>query len=106
VPRIVPSPKVDAPQAVAAEGDSPAEQVAKRQAARLLDELLARLDQDKRAVLVLVDVEQCSVPQAAEALEINLNTAYWRLRQGRIEFQRALTRLNGKSGVRSGGRPQ
>ena len=104
--RIVPWSKVDAPQAIAAEGDSPAEQVAKRQAARLLDQLLAKLDEDKRAVLVLVDVEQCSVPQAAEALEINLNTAYWRLRQGRIEFQRALTRLKGKNGVRSGGSAQ
>lgn len=102
--RIVPWSKLDAPQAIAADGDSPAELVAKRQAARLLDNLLAKLDEDKRAVLVLVDVEQFSVPQAAEALEINLNTAYWRLRQGRIAFQRALTRMRGAEHAKTGGR--
>ena len=48
----------------------------------MLDRLLDSLDEDKRAIIVLVDVEQLSVPQAAESLEVNLNTAYWRLRTG------------------------
>ena len=101
--RIVPWSKLDAPQSIAAEDDSPAEVVAKRQAARLLDQLLAKLDDDKRAVLVLVDVEQFSVPQAAQTLEINLNTAYWRLRQGRIAFERAVSRMRGTVRVQTGG---
>jgi RNA polymerase sigma-70 factor (ECF subfamily) len=103
--RIVPWSKLDAPQSVAADTDSPAEVVAKRHAARLLDELLGRLDEDKRAVLVLVDVEQLSVPEAAAALDINLNTAYWRLRQARIAFQRALARTRG-SARPTGGSPR
>jgi RNA polymerase sigma-70 factor (ECF subfamily) len=59
----------------------------------MLDRLLEALDDDKRALIVLVDVEQLSVPQAAEALGINLNTAYWRLRTARKRIERALARL-------------
>jgi len=38
-------------------------------------------------------VEQMTVPEAASALEINVNTAYWRLRKARIAFRRALAKL-------------
>jgi RNA polymerase sigma-70 factor (ECF subfamily) len=80
--------------------------VAKRQAVALLDKLLEEISPDKRAVLVLVDVEQCSVPDAAEVLNINLNTAYWRLRQARANFQRALSRVRASEQRRSGGEAQ
>src|SRR5206468_3625388 len=43
----------------------PAELVARREAVALLDRLLDSLDEEKRAIIVLVDVEQMSVPQAA-----------------------------------------
>lgn len=83
--------------------EAPADVVAKRQAAQLLDRLLTELAPEKRAVLVLVDVEQCSVPEAAEALAINLNTAYWRLRQARAGFERALARVRASERRTSGG---
>jgi len=74
-------------------GDEPDEVLAKREACALLERVLATLDDRKRAVLVMVDIEGFTVPEAAEALGVNVNTAYWRLRTGRAEFDRALARL-------------
>jgi len=62
-------------------------------AARLLDRLLEYLDQDKRAVFVLAEVEQMSAPEIAEALGVNVNTVYSRLRAARSAFERAVARL-------------
>jgi RNA polymerase sigma-70 factor (ECF subfamily) len=71
----------------------PADVLARREAVALLDRLLDALDDDKRAIVVLVDVEQMPVRQAAEALDVNLNTAYWRLRAARRELRAALSRM-------------
>jgi RNA polymerase sigma-70 factor (ECF subfamily) len=83
----------DVLHAIPSEAAGPAELVAKREAAALLSRGLDELDDKKRAVLVLVDIEQLSVPQAADALGLNLNTAYARLRAARVELARALKRL-------------
>lgn len=64
------------------------------EATRLLLSLLDQLDDDKRALFVLVEIEQKSVPVAAEALGIKLNTAYSRLRLARQRFEAALARHN------------
>jgi len=74
------------------EGEGPLELVARRQARELLHRLLEQLDDDKRAMLVSVDLEQLSVPEAAEALGLNLNTAYSRLRAARAAFNEAVAR--------------
>lgn len=79
--------------AIPSDAAGPAELVAKREAAALLRRALDCMDDKKRAIFVLVDIEQLSVPEAAGALNLNLNTAYARLRSARIEFQRALRRL-------------
>jgi RNA polymerase sigma-70 factor (ECF subfamily) len=59
-----------------------------RQAQRLLDSL----DDDKREVLVLAEIEELSVPEIAEVLGLKLNTAYSRLRLARRAFDAALAR--------------
>jgi len=79
--------------ALPSDAAGPAELVAKREAARLLSRALDALDDNKRAIFVLVDIEQLTVPEAADALGVNLNTAYARLRAARVEFPRALKRL-------------
>jgi RNA polymerase sigma-70 factor (ECF subfamily) len=61
-----------------------------REASRLLHVALSQLDDKERQMLVLVDLEEGSVVEAAEALGINLNTAYSRLRRGRQSFEKAL----------------
>jgi RNA polymerase sigma-70 factor (ECF subfamily) len=76
--------------------DGPAEILAQREAAAVFERALAALDESKRAVFLLVDVEQLAVPEAARVLGINLNTAYWRLRKARLAFRRALHRIRAK----------
>lgn len=59
---------------------------------QLLQTLLAELDEPKREVFALVELEELTVPEVAEALEIPLNTAYSRLRAARQAFEAALAR--------------
>jgi len=80
-------------QQAASPADGPAEILAQREAVAIFECALAKIDQDKRAVFLMIDVEQMTVPEAASALGINLNTAYWRLRKARLAFRRALARL-------------
>ena len=68
----------------------PHELVERAEAGRLLVELVATLDPDKRDVFVLVEVEQVPVPEVARLLDLPLNTAYSRLRAARLAFERAL----------------
>jgi len=89
----LPATDSQALQNAPAMSDGPAELLARREAALVCERALARLDEPKRAVFLLVDVEQLPVPEAAAALGINLNTAYWRLRKARLTFRRALCRL-------------
>lgn len=62
------------------------------EAARLVHRLLDALDEDKREVFVLAELEQLTAPEIAAALALNLNTVYSRLRAARLEFERALER--------------
>ena len=57
-----------------------------------LEQVLSQLPEDQREVVVLIDLEQLTAPQAAEALEAKLNTVYSRLRLGRAALSRALNR--------------
>lgn len=88
------------PDEVAASENNPQEVAAKHEAARLMHELLDRLDDEKREVFVLSELEQMSVPEIAEAVGINLNTAYSRLRAARQEFEQGVARLRARDGWR------
>jgi RNA polymerase sigma-70 factor, ECF subfamily len=77
--------------------EGPFERTLHRQATQLLHRVLERLDEERRALLILVDAEQTSVAEAAEALEINLNTAYSRLRAARRTFEAELSALLGEA---------
>jgi RNA polymerase sigma-70 factor (ECF subfamily) len=70
----------------------PFERAALAESVRLLQRLLDSLDDEKREVLVLTELEELSAPEIAEALGINLNTAYSRLRLAREQFDAALRR--------------
>lgn len=65
----------------------------RREALRLLDELLACLSTDQRAVYVLAEIEGRSGPELAAILDIELNTAYSRLRLARSKMSRAFRQL-------------
>lgn len=76
----------------------PEQCAAKGESLRLLLGLLEELDDDKREILVLVDLEEMTVPEAATAVGANLNTAYSRLRFARQHMRDALVRLRSSSG--------
>jgi RNA polymerase sigma-70 factor (ECF subfamily) len=59
-------------------------------AARLVQRFLDTLDEAKRAVFILSELEEFTAPEIAEALGIKLNTVYSRLRAARALFARAI----------------
>lgn len=61
-----------------------------RQARAILDAALDALDESKRAVLVLYEIEQVPMKDVAEALGCPLQTAYSRLHAARRELREAL----------------
>jgi RNA polymerase sigma-70 factor (ECF subfamily) len=80
------------PEEPVATQPTPFEQLKTNADLELLASLLAELDEPKREVFALVEVDEMTVPEAAEVLEIPLNTAYSRLRAARQAFEAALAR--------------
>jgi RNA polymerase sigma-70 factor, ECF subfamily len=72
-------------------------QLARDEDARLLYALLDELDEDKREVFVLAELEQVSGPEIAAALGENLNTVYARLRAARSAFEAAVARHHARN---------
>jgi len=66
------------------------EQIARREAERLVTDFLDELDEPQRMVFYLSDIEGMTAPEIAAALGVNLNTIYGRLRLARKRFERAL----------------
>jgi RNA polymerase sigma-70 factor (ECF subfamily) len=67
--------------------------VSRAQAAATVTAILDGMDEDKRLVFALVELEQLSVPEVAKMLDLNLNTAYSRLRLARQAFEQAAKRV-------------
>ncbi len=78
----------------------PSEEAENAEALRLVLSLLDRLEPEKQEVLVLSQVEEMSVPEIAECLEINVNTAYARLRTAKRELDALLARQEARAGRR------
>jgi RNA polymerase sigma-70 factor (ECF subfamily) len=76
--------------------ESPDHLYQQREAALILRAALAQLEDKEREILVMIDLEERSVVEAAEAIEINLNTAYSRLRRARQSFEKALRAAQSK----------
>ncbi|MGV3622581.1 MAG: RNA polymerase sigma factor [Archangium sp.] len=69
---------------------NPEAQLQRRRAIAQLERVLSQLPEEQREVVVLMDLEQLSAPEVADALEVKLNTVYSRLRLGRAALQRSL----------------
>jgi RNA polymerase sigma-70 factor, ECF subfamily len=69
------------------------ETLERRQAGQMLERALAELDEEKREVFVLHDLDETPVPEVARALGIPEGTAYTRLRAARAELTAAVRRL-------------
>jgi RNA polymerase sigma-70 factor, ECF subfamily len=78
---------------VASTAPRPDEVLEQNESRRLLDRALAELDDDKREVFVLHDLDDTPIPEVARALGIPEGTAYTRLRAARAELTAAVRRL-------------
>lgn len=65
----------------------------------LVQEALAEIEPERRAVFIMHDIDETSMPEIAEALGIPLNTGYSRLRLARQDFKEAVRK------AREGRRP-
>jgi RNA polymerase sigma-70 factor, ECF subfamily len=72
------------------------------QAWQLIYELLESLDEERREIFVLAELEQLTGPEIAEALGANVNTVSWRLRMARRDFEAALDRHRAREKRRMG----
>lgn len=70
----------------------------RKQANRVLHQLLEQLDEEKRVAFVLVELEELSVVEAAETLEVNVNTLHSRLRAARKAFSEGAARFRASEG--------
>ncbi len=88
----------DAPPETAADGGQQ-DVVALRQARAALDKILDELDDDKRAVFVLYEIEELTMAEVAEALGCPLQTAYSRLHAARKIVEAGIKQARERSGA-------
>jgi RNA polymerase sigma-70 factor (ECF subfamily) len=69
------------------------EALAHHQARALLDRVLDDLDEDKRAVFVLYEIEELGMAEVAEAVDCPLQTAYSRLHSARKMVEDGIARM-------------
>lgn len=77
--------------------DRSSDDASRLEAAELVGRVLAVLDAEKREVFVLAELEQMTLAEISDALGINRNTAWSRLRAARQLFEAELDRLEGGS---------
>jgi RNA polymerase sigma-70 factor (ECF subfamily) len=88
-------------EALPLEGDlaspapGPGEQLASAQAGRFVLACLDRMAPERRDVFVLCVLEELTAPDAAEILQVKVNTVYSRLRLARADFRRMLAHFAG-----------
>lgn len=80
------------PDTLRATAPGPAEAMAKADAVRILHAILDEMDDERREVFVMAELEELAMPDVAETLGVNLNTAYARLRAARQFFDAAVAR--------------
>lgn len=81
-------------------GDCPEEALQAMEARANFDRLLGVLDEDRRTVFVLYEVEELPMHEVAEAVGCPLQTAYSRLRSARKLILEAARREERKEGLR------
>jgi RNA polymerase sigma-70 factor (ECF subfamily) len=85
------TPAID-PETLADANASPYDRLSTAEAGHIARRLLDGLDEDKRTILVLVEIEEMSVAEVAKAMNVNVNTAPARLRAARKQFTQAVNR--------------
>lgn len=92
--------ELDADACVDTGTPSPLDAAERMQAVRELYAILDTMNDERREVFVLVELEELAVPEVAQALSANINTVYFRLRAARREFEKAIVRRRAKKARR------
>jgi RNA polymerase sigma-70 factor (ECF subfamily) len=82
----------DLDEELSAPHPSPLDALTTAEALRFVRSFLETLDEERRAVFVMMELEQMPAPEVARALGVNLNTVYSRRRAARLEFLRRVER--------------
>jgi RNA polymerase sigma-70 factor (ECF subfamily) len=82
-------------ETAAAPDPSPVEQAERAEDVRLIDKLLGELDEDKRTLLILSELEDWTLREIAEYFGSNPNTIFSRLRAAKRAFEQAYLRVRG-----------
>jgi RNA polymerase sigma-70 factor, ECF subfamily len=80
------------PDTLITPADGPHELAERAEAVQLLHAVLDELEDERREVFVMAELEQLPVPEIAGVLGINVNTAYARLRLARQAFEAGVAR--------------
>jgi RNA polymerase sigma-70 factor (ECF subfamily) len=84
------------PTLVPPEPPTPEDQASGREAVRMVRQFLDGLEESRRIVFHLADVEGMTAPEIAEVTDTNVNTVYTRLRAARRDFKEFVaTRMGG-----------
>lgn len=81
-------------------GPQPDELAEQKRLREILDDVLAAMPIDERAVFVMFELEELSMQEIAAVLEIPTGTVASRLRRAREEFERRVSRLNLRGGAK------
>jgi RNA polymerase sigma-70 factor, ECF subfamily len=82
----------------AAPAPTPIELAERAERVRLLETLLSELDEDKRTLLILSELEQWTLREIAELFGSNTNTIFSRLRAAKRAFEQAAARWRAGKG--------
>jgi RNA polymerase sigma-70 factor (ECF subfamily) len=83
------------------QGGSPFEKAARAERIQLMHDLLEQLDDDKRQVFILSELEQMPQVEIAEALDIHVNTVAYRLHAAKDRLQQLLQRFYARAQERT-----
>ena len=97
--RCIPLDEVSHRDVAVADAPTPSDLAERSQRVHLLESLLDQLSDDKRTVLILSELEQCTLREIAEMLGSNTNTIHSRLRAAKRDFDKAYTRWLTDKGV-------
>jgi RNA polymerase sigma-70 factor (ECF subfamily) len=83
-------------EAIATRESGPHRTAEKAESLVVLHELLGKLDEDKREVFILVELENMTAPEITTILGISLTTVHARLRDARRQFELATRRYQAR----------
>jgi RNA polymerase sigma-70 factor (ECF subfamily) len=86
------------PDTLVEPADGPEEALARAEASRMVDRLVSELDEDKRVVFVMAELEQMTAAEIGEVTGLEPKAVYSRLRAARVDFERAASRMRKQMG--------